>query len=103
MKFELKPVEEILKYMRFALRVTKNKERKKNLKELLEKIDKKQLKAFHGFDNEYGEHYIIVGYDLKRWWWAGDESDWETTYSFYESNFVAKVLKADREAVKKHE
>lgn len=100
MNFKIIPTDEVTLYLHRSIETTKNDERRKNIKSLLDKLDK-GLKAYHGFENEYGEKYLMLGYDLEDWWWAGDESDWEEADSYYENKFVMEILEAERNNIVK--
>lgn len=104
MTFKVIPVDSVILYMRRAVESTTNPERRKNYKKLLNLLDDSRIRAFEGFENKHGERYIIIGIDLSRWWWAGDESDWETSSSIEEDIFVEslrqKALQKSREDCK---
>jgi len=93
MKFKLLPAKEVIRYLN---KYKETSGRSKQIKALLGLIDDGELTAYYGFKNEYGERYLVLGKDLKRWVWAGDESDWEIASSYYEDSYVNELLEVHR-------
>lgn len=96
MKFELIDSIEVTAHIQDVANKTTNHELKQNILGLLSELRNGTLIAYHGFQNEYGERYLMLGKDMSKWWWAGSESDWIQCSSYWEDKFVNLNLALDK-------
>lgn len=92
MNFKIVDSKEIVEYLSTSLKKTESRERKKNIKTLIKGLMSGQYYVLFGFENEYGESYLVVGNQLGNYAWCGDESDWGFARSFYEDEFVNHIM-----------
>ena len=95
MNFKLIDSIEVTAHIQDVANKTTNQELKQNILNLLSKLRNGDLFAYHGFENDYGEKYLMLGVDYKEWWWAGSESDWVESSSRCEDKFVNQTLEIE--------